>query len=205
MPRLNAAALALGTALLANLPARAVRSPGRRGGGSVIGQPRSPRIGDWTRARLISLFAPLVRVVVGARVAPDLSTHPSTASSVVAGLVFATGAVLAAGGLAMPGGACDVFEGRIACACSVASPYGAYLDPTLDRFAEAATGIGLTWQRSPSRAAPTLVALALGGSLLVRCARARGEALVDVGSLGIAAYRTASIARTLERAGPEGL
>jgi phosphatidylglycerophosphate synthase len=79
--------------------------------------------------------------------------------------------LLAAGGLA------DILDGRVARARRLASRRGAFLDSTLDRFGETATFVGLAWRLAAVPWQSATVALALGGSLLVSYARARGEAL----------------------------
>ena len=83
------------------------------------------------------------------------------------------------------GGAADVLDGRIARARDMAGERGAFLDSTLDRFAEVGAFIGLIVMYRDSATAVTIVAVALGGSLLVSYARARGESLGIVCKVGI--------------------
>jgi phosphatidylglycerophosphate synthase len=75
------------------------------------------------------------------------------------------------------GGLADVFDGRIARARGLVSRRGEFLDSMLDRFAETFTFIGLALYFQASRWAVLATLSALGGSLLVSYARARGEAL----------------------------
>src|SRR5690606_3203790 len=64
-------------------------------------------------------------------------------------------------------------------------PRGAFLDSTLDRFAEVGAFVGLAVLYRESTLGVVLVAAALGGSLLVSYARARGESLGVVCKVGI--------------------
>jgi CDP-diacylglycerol--glycerol-3-phosphate 3-phosphatidyltransferase len=67
----------------------------------------------------------------------------------------------------------------------MASDRGAFLDATLDRFAEVGAFVGLAVLFRESAPALALVVTALGGSLLVSYARARGESLGVSCKLGI--------------------
>ena len=63
----------------------------------------------------------------------------------------------------------------VARARGLAGPRGAFLDSTIDRFAEVAAFVGLAVAFRASGGALAVVAAALGGSLLVSYTRARGE------------------------------
>jgi phosphatidylinositol phosphate synthase len=102
-----------------------------------------------------------------------------------AGVFFATGNVNLGGWFVLLGGIADVLDGRVARAQGVASQTGAFLDSTLDRFAEFGAFIGLAVLFSVSPLGLALVVTALGGSLLVSYARARGESLGVVCKVGI--------------------
>jgi len=97
----------------------------------------------------------------------------------LAGVLFATGSTVGAGWAVLLGGAADVLDGRIARAMGVASRRGAFLDSTMDRFAEVGALVGLAVFFRGSPVGVALAASALGGSLLVSYARARGES-VDI-------------------------
>ena len=83
------------------------------------------------------------------------------------------------------GGAADVLDGRIARARGMANQTGAFLDSTLDRFAEVGVFVGLAVMFRDSALELAMVVTALGGSLLVSYARARGESLGVVAKVGI--------------------
>jgi phosphatidylinositol phosphate synthase len=102
-----------------------------------------------------------------------------------AGLAFGLGAGIAIGLGDLPLGAwcltftsiCDVFDGRIARATRTSSPYGGFLDSTLDRFVESFAFIGFSVYLRHLSLGPAVATTALAGSLLVSYARARGESL----------------------------
>lgn len=93
------------------------------------------------------------------------------------GVAFATGQLVAGGWAVLLGGVADILDGRIARARGLANERGAFLDSTLDRFAEVGAFVGLAVLFRQSAPAVAVVAAALGGSLLVSYARARGESL----------------------------
>ena len=118
-----------------------------------------------------------------------LAKLPITPNQVtVAGMlvVFAAGALVAgghllAGGVVLAFGASfDIFDGALARVTRRSYPYGAFLDSTTDRYAEAAVYIGLTayyvGQPNP-RPAVLGVLLALVGSMSVSYVRARAQSL----------------------------
>jgi len=83
------------------------------------------------------------------------------------------------------GGMADVLDGRIARAQGLADERGAFLDSTLDRFAEFGAFVGLGVLFADAGWGLVVVVTALGGSLLVSYARARGESVGVVCKLGI--------------------
>ena len=118
-----------------------------------------------------------------------LAKLPITPNQVtVAGMlvVFAAGALVAAGhllagGIVLAFGASfDIFDGALARVTKRSYPYGAFLDSTTDRYAEAAVYIGLAayyvGQPNP-RPAVLGVLLALVGSMSVSYVRARAQSL----------------------------
>ncbi len=104
---------------------------------------------------------------------------------VAAGVCFALGYVNLGGWGVLLGGAADVMDGRIARARGIADQRGAFLDSTLDRFAEVGAFVGLALLFRHSPVALSLAVTALGGSLLVSYARARGESLGVLCNLGV--------------------
>lgn len=101
------------------------------------------------------------------------------------GVAFALGNMTLGGWGVLAGGAADVLDGRIARARGIADERGAFLDSTLDRFAEIGAFVGLAYWFRMDGLALLLVVIGMGGSLLVSYARARGESVGVVCKLGV--------------------
>jgi len=142
-------------------------------------------LGYWVRDWLMWLIGPLERALVRAQVSPDLFNYLGVAFGAAAGVAFALGALSLAGLAILLGGLADVFDGRIARARGLTSSYGAFMDSTLDRFAESLSFVGVGWYLSASPWGAALTVLAISGSLLVSYARARGEAVGVTGTGGV--------------------
>jgi len=168
--------------------------------GAAEGDGRMPgfraRIKSFTHA----VMGPLARVLSRNGVSPDLVTVMGCVLSLGAALTFFEGGFRWAAVLLGLSGLCDMLDGEIARERGI-SPFGAFLDSTLDRLGEAAVLAGiagfylynlLELAHDPSRvlaelergleprtwAVVTLTAvLALVGSFLVSYTRARAEAL----------------------------
>lgn len=177
MTALDWAALLAVAALLLTMPAFALVARSRAVDADVANRPTTALLGQWVRDWLMWLIGPLERALVRAGASPDVFNWLGVAFGAAAGAAFAAGALGAAGWLVLLGGAADVFDGRIARARGVADARGAFLDSTLDRFAETFTLAGVVVYLSRAPWMTLAAALALGGSLLVSYARARGEAL----------------------------
>jgi len=134
-------------------------------------------LGGFVRSWFYWFIGPLVRMSLALRISPTFFNLLGVAFGIGAGAAFATGHVSLGGWGVLLGGAVDVFDGRIARARAMANERGAFLDSTLDRFAEVGAFVGLAVLFRDSAPALTLVVTALGGSLLVSYARARGEGL----------------------------
>jgi CDP-diacylglycerol--glycerol-3-phosphate 3-phosphatidyltransferase len=115
--------------------------------------------------------------MVRARVSPDALNVLGAVFGLAAGVAFAAGELALGGWLVLLGGVADIFDGRIARARGIATERGAFLDSTLDRFAETFAFVGLAVFLAGNPIAAGAVALALGASMLVSYTRARGEAL----------------------------
>lgn len=175
---LGAAALAVGT-----MPVFAAVARHRPVDADVARRPTTVLIGAWVRDWLMWLIAPLERGLVASRVSPDLFNALGALLGLLAGVAYARHALEVAGWCVLLGGLADVFDGRIARARGLASAYGEFLDSMLDRFAEVFAFAGVAWYLGPSPWAAGATGLALGGSMLVSYARAKG-ALVGVDCRG---------------------
>lgn len=163
--------------LLLTMPVYAIVARARPDDPEVARRPRTVLLGYWVRDWLLWVITPLEWLFLALGIPPTAFNWAGVAFGLAAGVAYARGAFAAAGWLVLLGGAADIFDGRIARARGLVSKAGAFLDSTLDRFAETFAYAGLAvWARSSAWGVLAAV-LALGGSLLVSYARARGEGL----------------------------
>jgi len=146
------------------------------------------------------IFRPAGRFLAARRVSPDLLTILGVCLSLLAALLLGRGSFFAAGLVLLLAGLCDILDGDVARERGLVSPFGAFLDSTLDRVSEGALYIGLAyfyftrsqtatvWMRGMFEGSaewgdadgPTLGVLALSTlilSFLVSYTRARAEGL----------------------------
>ena len=102
-----------------------------------------------------------------------------------AGALSAPGHVTVGGWCVLCGGVAYVLDARLARVQCKVRQAGAFLDSTLDRFAEVGVFVGLSLLFMASAVELAVVVTALGGSLLVSYARARGESLGVVCTVGV--------------------
>lgn len=177
MTGLDGAALLVCGAFLLTFPVFMVLGRSREPETDLTSRPRSLLLGQWLRGWLAWLISPLERAAVRRRLAPELFNYVGLALSLASGAAFALGSLPLGGVLYLFCGAADVLDGRIARARGLTSSYGAFLDSTLDRFAETFVFLGLAWYFRTSPWAALVAVLALGGSFLVSYTRARGQGL----------------------------
>jgi phosphatidylglycerophosphate synthase len=154
------------------------------------------------------VFTPLASVLVRLKVSPDAVTIVGTFGTAAASLYFFPRGQFLVGTLVI----ClfvfsDSLDGTMARLAGRPSTWGAFLDSTLDRVADAAIfcGIAMWFAGNGDDSTMTVVTLAaLVGGLLVSYARARAEALGADGSVGIA-ERTERLVLTLTAAGLSGI
>ena len=144
---------------------------------------------------------PLVRALLALGLNADHLTTFGFVLSLAAGLEFATGRFRLAATLATAAGLCDILDGQLARRTGGETKFGAFLDSTLDRIAEAAILVGFAWfylfnlvdmVTNPDRvlnnlqrglepvtfaAIAMVTVLALVGSFMVSYTRARAEGL----------------------------
>ncbi len=142
-------------------------------------------LGSFVRSWFYWFIGPLVNVALRAGLSPTFFNILGAAFGAAAGVAFALGRPVLGGWGILLGGAADVFDGRIARTLAVASPRGAFLDSSLDRFAEVGVFAGLAVYYHGQPLPSLMVALALGGSLLVSYTRARGESQGLVCKVGV--------------------
>ena len=110
-------------------------------------------------------------------VSANALTYLSLALAGVAGVVAASGQFAWAAVALLASGACDLFDGVVARATDTVSAYGALLDSTVDRLADALPLLGLAFFYRESAPSFGIPALALLGAFTVSYVRARAEAL----------------------------
>ena len=142
------------------------------------------------RATWTAIFAPVVRLLLRLGVSPDAVTIVGTLGVVVGALVFFPQGQLLAGVLFITAFVfSDMIDGAMARQSGRVSPFGAFLDSTLDRLGDAAIFGGLAMYYVGPGENAALVALALYNLTMgsvTSYARARAEALGMQAKVGIA-------------------
>lgn len=138
------------------------------------------------RAPAQGLLRPLALGLAHVGLTPNALTLVGLALNVAAGLVLAAGQPLWGAAAVVVASFCDVLDGLVARATGRTTAFGAFLDSTLDRYAEAALFGGiLVWHARNGQVVEVLLAYAAAiGSLLVSYARARAEGLGLHGEIG---------------------
>ena len=129
--------------------------------------------------RLRRGFLPMLSVLQRLKVTPNEVTVAGTILNVAAAVLVCFDHLIIAGIVFLVAGCFDMLDGALARLSRMVTPFGAFLDSTLDRVSEgvmlAAIAYLLASQGQAVNAA--LVVLALLGSILVSYTRARAESL----------------------------
>jgi CDP-diacylglycerol--glycerol-3-phosphate 3-phosphatidyltransferase len=142
-------------------------------------------LGPFVRSWFYWTVSPVLRASLAIGLGPTFYNLLGVAFGIGAGVAFASGHVTLGGWGVLLGGVADVLDGRVARARGLANRTGAFLDSTLDRFAEVGAFVGLAVLFRSSSLTLALAVTAMGGSLLVSYTRARGESQGVVCKLGI--------------------
>jgi CDP-diacylglycerol--glycerol-3-phosphate 3-phosphatidyltransferase len=134
-------------------------------------------VGDFFVHWFMWAIGPLERILLGLGFGPDAMNLAGLACGAAAGVLIGLGHVELGGWAIVAGGICDILDGRLARARNVVSPYGAFIDSTLDRFVEVFAFLGFVFFLRDFAWGPLLAAPAITGSLLVSYTRARGESV----------------------------
>ncbi len=184
-PSLVVLAAVLGAAL-ASMPVFALVARGRpdpdaarKGSSFLLG------LGDFLLHWLMWAIGPLERALLRAGAGPDSMNAAGLAFGLLSGILIGTGRLEAGGWAIALAGISDILDGRLARALQVASPYGKFVDSTLDRFVETFAFLGFAVYFAAWPMGPLVVAAGLGFSLLVSYAQARGETVGVSGSGGL--------------------
>jgi CDP-diacylglycerol--glycerol-3-phosphate 3-phosphatidyltransferase len=144
------------------------------------------------KERARSVLDPLARFAADVGVTPAALTIAGLVLSGLAGLSIAGGRFGGATALLVLAGICDMLDGAVARLSGTTSDEGAFLDSTVDRYAEAVVLLGALHfslfrsDAAPERVTAVAVFLAFWGSLLVSYTRARAEGLGRTCAVGIA-------------------
>jgi CDP-diacylglycerol--glycerol-3-phosphate 3-phosphatidyltransferase len=142
------------------------------------------------RGLMTRLFTPLARGLLRLGVTPDAVTVTGTVVVVVTALwAFPTGHLLLGAAVVGATALADSLDGVMARESGRSGPWGAFLDSTLDRFADAAIFAGLVlWfvGAGDDRVAMVLALACLVLGSIVPYARARAEGVGLTAAVGIA-------------------
>ena len=117
------------------------------------------------------------RTLAAAGIHPDWLTMASLPPAVLAGIAAAFGAFTIAAVLFAISGILDLLDGALARHTGRATRFGALLDSTLDRLADAAVPAGLVVFYAPHGALAALPVLTIIAGFLISYIRARAEGL----------------------------
>jgi len=125
------------------------------------------------------LTRPAVRLLAMTPITPNAVSWFGFLVTIGAAVLVTTGHLFAAGFVVLVAGFFDILDGALARSTNRTTQFGAVLDSTLDRLAEAVLllGILVLYAREQSVAGILVVGVALLGSLLVSYIRARAEAV----------------------------
>lgn len=136
-------------------------------------------IGEWIRKQTAGAFQDVAGLVVQLGISANAVTLAGLALTIAAAYLIAVGFHPAAGLVLCLAGLLDGLDGSVARASGQQSPFGAFWDSIIDRFAEAVTFLGalIYFLAVNSWVGVILTFVAAVGSLLVSYARARAEGL----------------------------
>lgn len=147
-------------------------------------------IGERFRVWLNFVIEPAADAIARSGISPNALTVIGAAAHVVVAWLLAGGHLFAAALLLLLTSGIDGIDGTVARRTGRVSPYGAFLDSSLDRVSEILVYLGLlvyaehvkAGQDAPSA---SLVYLALTGSLMVSYIRARSEGVGFATKVGL--------------------
>jgi CDP-diacylglycerol--glycerol-3-phosphate 3-phosphatidyltransferase len=140
--------------------------------------------GTQVQRRARSIAEQIVRPVAAWRISPNIVSFIGLALNGVAALIIAFGSLRWGGVMVLFSGVFDMFDGAVARVQHASSQFGAFLDSTLDRYAEGMVFLGIIIHavrvERAGNAQTAVLALAYGAamlSLIVSYTRARAEGL----------------------------
>jgi CDP-diacylglycerol--glycerol-3-phosphate 3-phosphatidyltransferase len=130
------------------------------------------------------------RFFAGLGITPNMATLIGFGLNVIVAVVLASGYPRVAGVLLLVASAFDMVDGAIARSTGTISPFGGFLDSTVDRYSEIVVYIGLlVWLNTTDsdHLGSLLVLISATGALMISYARARAESIGLKASVGLAA------------------
>lgn len=136
-------------------------------------------LSEWLRAQTKPLVAAAAGAVGRTGISPNTLTVLGLVFMVLIGVVLARGEFVIGALLIVIAALFDALDGGLARLTNRVSRFGAFLDSTLDRWAEAALYAGLLWYYLGvgARIEILLIYATIVGSLMVSYTRARAEGL----------------------------
>ena len=140
---------------------------------------------DWTRAQMRRIAT----IFVNTPITPNMLTMFGLLINIGVAALIATGNLFWAGILIVFAGLFDLLDGALARITNRITPFGGFLDSSLDRYSEGIIYMGLLWyflQRGRTLE-PMLIFAVIVGSMMVSYTRARATALNVDAEVGIMA------------------
>lgn len=150
-------------------------------------------ISSKNRERYMRIISPVGRFFARIGIHPDILTVTGLLLSVAACLVYANGSFFWAAWVLVLAGMCDTLDGQIARQTEKHSPFGAFMDSTLDRYSDMFPLLGIAYHFAggpplfgaaagpqggdPAYWTVVVIILAVSGAFMVSYTRARAEAL----------------------------
>jgi CDP-diacylglycerol--glycerol-3-phosphate 3-phosphatidyltransferase len=134
---------------------------------------------DWMRSSAIVITEPIARAFGRLGIHPNTLTLAGLLLQIGVAIVFGLGHITLGGWLLLVVAPIDALDGTLARALGKESRFGAFLDSTIDRLADAALILGLTahYLRQGIHVAVALLLISLVAAMMVSYTRARAEAL----------------------------
>ena len=153
-------------------------------------------LGNHGRSITKAIFTPVARVLVAAHITPNMVTIAGTVVTIAVAVTTFPFGYLWQGALALAVVLfCDSIDGVLARMSGTSSPFGAFLDSTMDRLGDGAVFGSLTafaifsMESSPSRTVSIVAGLiTIVGAATVSYSRARAESIGVIALLGAALY-----------------
>ncbi len=156
---------------------------------SIVSGKRRPvtKLAEARKTAAYYLTQPAVRLLAKTPIAPNAISWGGFLVAIGAGALIITQHLFAAGFVVLIAGFFDILDGALARSTNRTTRFGAVLDSTLDRLAEAVVllAILVLYAKEQSVAGILAVGLALLGSLLVSYVRARAETVGVEGEVGL--------------------